>query len=116
LQRGVINFVVAEAKDAGLSVMYCRKEEQQSLLVALMNKNLDTLCRFSCVTVQAEHASAFIGNILVLLIFSCFLSALRSGLEVRGCRKLKPVLVITGGWRWDALYSNASYMLVKHTS
>ena len=65
MQRGVINFVVAEAKDAGLSVMYCRKEEQQSLLVALMNKNLDTLCRFSCVTVQAEHASAFIGNISV---------------------------------------------------
>jgi len=72
--------------------------KQQSLLVALMNKTLNTLCRFSlCVSVQGEHVLACNGNISVLLIFSCFLSALRSGLEIRGCQKLKPLLVITGG-------------------
>ena len=63
-----------------------------------MNKTLNTLCRFSsCVTVQGEHASTLNGNISLLLIFSCFLSALQSGLEIRGCQKLKPMLVITGG-------------------
>lgn len=84
--------------DAGLSVMYCSKGKQQSLLVALINKTLNTLCRFSsCVTVQGERASACNGKISVLRFFYCFFSVLQSGLEIRGCQKLKPMLVITGG-------------------
>jgi hypothetical protein len=49
----------------------------------IMNKTLNTLCRFSsCVTVQGECASTFNGNISVQLIFS-FVFCQRSGVVWR---------------------------------